>query len=441
MHAQKTNGGSPPSANGASPFLGVVLASLFFAVIARPSPVRAVETSPAAEQQAALLSIYYHALLVRKELPNPNIRAERCPPTNLTTAAEILAKDHSADGVSRRRRAIAVLAGSSQPANLVEDWRPRELRDALRTLAGTGFMKAFSSAWLSLSSRHHRMTTARTPGPGMHPDSSPPAAATPPGPTVQDDPMAMEQTALNILNQAGSVLPPRCCTCLQVYDFDPPPETAKVAMAFFNMTITRPSADVSAAIDPRCWTKCNSDFFKATNLVVDCSGSTVPMPSPQPCGTAVLNGCLFEHVEYTPTLGCPNFNSPTVLFKNILKVDTLMSTNYEMDYALALSKDSKLPCQGSGSGQIDVDSGCAIAEPALAGTRMRGVKYVKFADPTLANWTVVGLRGIVDEIQQVGVCCGAPAPAPGECHECAMPQLDENPGCPCASSATNSCPP
>jgi hypothetical protein len=33
------------------------------------------------------------------------------------------------------------------------------------------------------------------------------------------------------------------------------------------------------------------------------------MPSPQACGIAMLNGCLFEHVEYTPTLGCPNFNS------------------------------------------------------------------------------------------------------------------------------------
>jgi hypothetical protein len=439
MPAQRSNGGSRPSAGGVPAFLGVVLVSVLVAVLAGPSLVSAIETSGMAEQQAALLSIYYYALHVRKELPNPDLRAERCPPVKPSTAAEILARDHSADGVSRRRRAIAVLAGSSQPAKLVDDWTPVELRDALRTLAGPAFMEAFSKAWLRLSSMHHRMTTARTPGRGMCPDSSPPSTATPPQPGIQDDPMAKEQTALNILNQAGSGLPPRCCTCLQVYDYDPPPETAKVAMAFFNMTITRSSADVSAAIDPRCWAKCNSDFFKTTNMVTDCSGSTSPMPSPQPCGTAVLNGCLFEHVEFTPTLGCPNSNSPTVLFKNILKVDTLTSTNYEMDYALAFSKESKLPCQGNGSGQISVDSGCAIAEPSLAGTRMRGVKYVKFNDPTLANWTVVGLRGMVDEVQQVGVCCGAPAP--GECSECAMPQLDENPGCPCAGSATSSCPP
>jgi hypothetical protein len=366
------------------------------------------------------MSVYYQALRARGAISGGPTRS---PLIALSTAAGILSEDSSPVGKSRRRRAIAVLVGSCTIGRTPEEWAPRDFAHAIQIMGGQ--LDGISGMWFS----HH-----------------PPAPAPPgtPGPPDANQALAQEQAARNFLNSTASPLPAECCACLNVYDIDPPPELAgNVAMASFKITVQAPASTVRSATDPRCWAKCNPEFFDATNMVTDCSGSgtLLSSASPSDCGTVQLNGPLLELMRIGGSMTCAG-PGPDARFTNILNITAVPSTSdYQTNYNLCKSIDSKLPCQSSTPGGVDVDCGCAkTVSITPSETTLFGVKYLKFSDPSLGDLTIVGLKAMVDYILDRGVCCGGSSAPAESCQLCADPILDEDgEKLPCSGPA-KSCP-
>lgn len=358
--------------------------------------------------RASLFSIYYVALRERHALPSPD--QERYPPCDVITAANTLGA--APDAVSWKRRAIAVLVGSMTPGPTPDDWTPEEYRKALSAL-GAPFA-AIANAWNALQK-----------------DNVDPRAK-----SQKDESMALEATAWNVMNTIGSNLPPKCCACLSQYHLESP-VGGGVAMASFQFNVERPPADVRTGIDPRCWAKCEPTFFTATYPVSDCSGNfTSPIGSSPNCGNETLaNTVLLENVQYAavPGLCLP----PKIEFRNLLQVDAapLTGNGYTMNYAFCHGIDSSI-C-GAQSG-LSVDCGCTgDSDNGLGDTVLHGVKYIRFCDPALDDWTVVGLHAMIDEIGEEGVCCGMTGPA-GTCQTCNPAPDIPNPNIECAGCAATS---
>jgi hypothetical protein len=194
--------------------------------------------------------------------------------------------------------------------------------------------------------------------------------------------------------------------------------------------------------DPRCWAKCNPTFFTDSYFVADCSGtSTSPETDPVSCGQEEFeNKVLLEKVQYlTLPEAC---TPPQIQFTNLLRVGAKKQPNdgYRMEYELCKAIDSTI-CGGSGG--LSVDCGCTKAlDDGRGETTLSGVKYIRFCDADLDDWTLVGLRAMVDEIRDNGVCCGMTGPKP-ECDSCDPPPLDEVPKMDCdqcAATSTRTCP-
>jgi len=367
--------------------------------------VSGIEPSP----RAALFSIYYHALRSRHVLPSPE--RVRYPPGDVEDAAKRLAAlttDESPQAVSWRRRAIAVLVGSSIPAPTPEQWMPESFRHALITLHAP--LTPIYDRWVHVQDQLHRRAEC---------DS-------------QEESMALEETAWNVLNSSGD-LPPACCACLRQYDID---GSGSVALAYFELDVQRAPADASTGMDPRCWAKCEPSFFSDTHTVKDCSGSDNSPVGPDPiCGQQELDpakAVVLEDVDYA-TL--PNAcNPPDIQFQNLLKIGAEPQSDggYTMQYALCLGVQSAI-CGAAGG--LSVDCGCTGAsDDGTGATNLWGIKYLRFCDPDLADWTVVGLRAMVDEIRERGVCCGMTHPDK-PCDWCNIPNVVNTPPTDCDQCA------
>jgi hypothetical protein len=391
-------------------------------------------------EEAALLSIYYHALKERGELPAPD--KEKWPPMLLDRAAGILAKDSSPESVSRLRRAVAVLVGSSTIAVKAKEWQPVEFRDALLTLVKPETLDNISRVWFTeLREPVKPVGVPREEAPSLRdrsltpepPPPSPRAAKVSKKGQAQQQSISQEQAALNALNAPGSGYPASCCACLTDYHIESQTETS-AAMAWFRINVWRSQPEVSRAFDPRCWSSCNPEFFRKTQMATDCSASIPSQTSPAPntCGKDDLDGKLFEKVQFDSA--CTN--KPALRFKNKLWIVTQLDTasgNYHVDYGLCRSIRSKLPCASEHNGGIAVDCGYTATDASPVGSYVQGLKRLKFSDPALANWTAVGLRAMVDGIVEKGVCCGASAPAQG-CESCPGPIVQEDVTAECKES-------
>jgi hypothetical protein len=369
------------------------------------SLVSGIEPSP----RAALFTIYYHALRRRNALPSPE--RERYPAGDVEDAAKrlaALAKDNFPQSKSWQRRAIAVLVGSSVPAPTPEQWTPESFRKALLTLHAP--LTPIYDHWVHLQDQLHRGAECDTP----------------------DEPMALEETAWNVLN-SSSDLPPACCACLRQYGID---GGGSVAMAYFELDVQRAPADVSIGMDPRCWARCEPSFFSDTHTVNDCSGTNNSPVGPAPiCGKQELDpatAVVLENVDYaTLPGGC---NPPDIQFQNLLKVGGKPQPDggYTLQYALCLGLQSAI-CGAAGG--LSVDCGCTGAsDDATGATNIWGIKYLRFCDPDLDDWTVVGLRAMVDEIREQGVCCGMTHPGK-PCDWCNIPNVVNTPPTDCDQCA------
>jgi len=202
------------------------------------------------------------------------------------------------------------------------------------------------------------------------------------------------------------------------------------------MDVQRAAVDVSVGIDPRCWATCEPSFFLATHTAGDCSGTNNSPSGPDPnCGKEGLdqtNAVLFENVDFaTLPEAC---NPPDIQFQNLLKVGAKPQSDggYTMQYALCRGLQSSI-CGAAGG--IGVDCGCTGAsDDGTGATNIWGIKYLRFCDPDLGDWTVVGLRAMVDEIREQGVCCGMTHPDK-PCDWCNTPNVVNSPPTDCGQCA------
>jgi hypothetical protein len=370
-------------------------------------------TTPTAGETAALralFSIYYVALRERDGLPDPV--HERYPPEDVVAAANLLAADQDAEAVSWKRRAIATLVGSSVPGATADQWRPESLRDALLALHAP-----LDKIYLALQAQPLTAKDATRY-------------------------VALADAAWTVLNSNASPYPGKCCACLEQYHTDVG-SAATPAMAFFQFNVQRPPGDVRIGMDPRCWASCNPPYFAQTFLVSDCSGKSTSQVGGVPnCGADTLKpgSVLLENVLFGAVPSC---KPPQVQFQNLLAVTAAPQPGdgYLMNYAFCDGLGSAI-C-GAQSG-LSVDCGCtADKSDGLTGTQLHGVKYIRFCDPTLQNWTMVGLFAMVDEIGQQGACCGMTDPA-GTCDPCNPAPDNPTPDvecAQCAATSTQPCPP
>ncbi len=227
----------------------------------------------------------------------------------------------------------------------------------------------------------------------------------------------------------------RCCACLVGWDVKPP-SGGRPGMGYFMISVDRPFAELAPLTDPQSWSFCNPLDFAASNVAMPsaCStGNAAPLPSP-PAPGSTWSGPLFEHfrVLSPPTQACdPNQSR----FRNILEIAAVRTaTSLRYDYGLCDSIDHRVNCT-DGPGGITWDCGFTALQQDGAGSVLKGVKYLRFADGLGVNaWVEAGMRAMIDDIRDHEVCCGMTGSV--ECPKCAPPErLHVTPPAPLCPSA------
>lgn len=235
--------------------------------------------------------------------------------------------------------------------------------------------------------------------------------------------IALVTGAIIVGARGGNALaapPRRCCACLMAWDVRAP-SGARPGMAYYMISVKRPFSEMAPITDPQSWSTCNPGNFLASWVAAPdacTTGNTDPAASPPTKGTS-WSAPLFEHfrVVSEPRPGCdPNESR----FRNLLDIQSVRAaTSYRYDYGLCRSIDHRVDCS-DGSGGITWDCGFTTVQASGAGSVVKGVKYLRFADGLgLNNWVEAGLRAMVDDIVDNEVCCGLSGPV--QCPTCTKP--------------------
>ena len=313
--------------------------------------------------RAALFSIYYDALHERHALPSPN--RERYPPEDVVAAANLLAADP--DAVSWKRMAIAKLVGSSQPGPTPNQWTPESFRDALIALHAP--LDKISQAWLAQvgDSAKWRLKDAN----------------------AADVSLALEDAAWTAMNASDS------------------PCQGNVAPV-----CSRPISTQAAAACPRwatSYSTSNTPGDVRIGMVPSLLGDVRPRVLHPIVPGERLQLDLPNHRRSTKMHraigycehgvagarsvcgGTRDLHPTQIEFTNLLKIGAAPQAGdgYAMSYAFCKGIDSSI-CGAQGG--LSVDCGCIDDQDDGSGTgntTLYGVKYIRFCDPDLDNWTVV----------------------------------------------------
>jgi len=251
---------------------------------------------------------------------------------------------------------------------------------------------------------------------------------------------AKETIAYEVLDSMSPGWQRHCCSCLRSYDVDPA-STTSPGKGFFVIWVQRDLPAISQAMDPQAWAACSPDFFASTYVVKKdtcADGDEVDhSPSPPPVGSP-WDAVFFEDFRLSlPSQGGCTDN--VIEFKTMLKVDSSdapTATNgladyHEVDFDLCNSRKSRVSCTPEQNDGIEKDCGFTFAKPEYpTGTVLTGVKFLQYStDLGINNWIDVGMRAMIDDIRDEGVCCGSTDPV-GDC-PCAKPMVvDANLSCP-----------
>ncbi len=322
-----------------------------------------------AKRIAAMLSIHAHARWPESRFPR------EVSIMDLTEAARFLDADRGALAGSRRRRAIAKLAGYRYAAHAISD---DELKGALRTLTGRDPQELWDQLALYVS---------------LHAGDNPPSAEE-------------LETAVYDFPQFKDLGVAGCNTeTLQIDVPDAGPE----ASASVDLNVGKGVCAVAAAMDPQSWDVC-SKFFKPperTYLAKLASGTPVP-DSPVDPGTpygGVLGARhLFEDYTCPPGTG-GTFTGCDAHLQNLLLVSSWWdspSTGGTRTYYIRYS----LPQGGALSGTVlgvDAhltadDGGAEVRESSATSSGLSGWKNLRFDNPVLQGMTKGVFTVMVDEI-------------------------------------------
>lgn len=365
-----------------------------------------VNPPTADEVRGALLSIYYVAYEDPSPSPSPGVQ-----PLPLDQALRILSRDESPQGDTRRRRAIATVTGAfAQSTSQGIEWQSNlvDLRLTLTQLFGEPLIRGIEKR-IECSQAVDRISKETVAYTAMDFAADPGPEATP-APTKR-----------------------RCCSCTRFFDVDGPGLTP--GKGFFIIWANRDFADVKTVMDPQSWSQCNPDSFASSYVVASnqCleGDETSPHSTPPPPGSA-WEGVLFEQFSWTGAKLCDQ----TILeLQNLLRIKSFDGTTtpsagsvpfHEIDFTLCSTLSSQIPC----GGELTKDCGFAQAKPDYVGTMMTGVKYLDFAGESgIEKWMDAGLRAMIDEIRDEGICCGYSGPI-GSCSCANTVQVDVSPPCP-----------
>ena len=212
----------------------------------------------------------------------------------------------------------------------------------------------------------------------------------------------------------------RCCACLVAWDVRPP-SGSRPGMGYFMVSVARSFADMAPLTDPQSWAACGPTNFAASYVTTPAACATAaptPQPSPPAKGTT-WSAPLFEsfRAAAAPRPGC---NPNETRFRNVLHVEGVRtSTSYRYDYGLCRSIDHRVSCSDGPAG-ITWDCGFTSLQQDGTGSVLKGVKYLRFADGLGLNaWVQAGMRAMIDDIVDNGVCCGTTGTV--DCPVCAPP--------------------
>src|SRR5882724_658633 len=341
---------------------------------ARPVGAVAAHGAPALTPNllSAMVSVYYYAETARLgRTPVLNVQ-----PMPLRQAVSIIQADRSFGASTRRRRAIGKLGAAykvtSAPHPPHVDVVTEDLRTSLVQLG------------------------------------APPGVLTG-GTEGQPE---FQQLENSVYQQLDQVPPdqqgdwkPQCCSCLISCEVGTDGGTGK---AQFEIKAGRTLDSLKKVTDPQKWHECNPLFFQDSYYVrPDCPSNLIGGPTkganPPAVGTD-WTGQLYEDRSSTGS---------SLTFKNLLTVwpeGTVQPPPRRFNYKLCLAL--------SGTATLQEDCGWAIATEQTGEksfqSRFGGLKIVNFTNAPASD---VVLKLMVDEIEQVAVCCGLNEP---QC-ECSTP--------------------
>lgn len=337
----------------------------------------------AAKVRAAMLSVYYAAY-------QPYSKPTNWKPVSLDEASETLRCDASFGARARRRRAIIKLA-------------PRMVQQGVGLTALSLSLAAAIGAALDNLGVDVGDLIGFLQGSGA------------------TQPIQLEHATAQYLQTSGGPFP-LCCARVTYCEVKPPTigSDTDPSSVFFTIDVARPLNDVKQAMDPQTWDDCEGTYFESTVRV----GSTCP--TTPPTGTPVdvpetpgstWSGALFEHFE-------ADFNGGNrAMFQNFLKIDAKSGSDFRYDYGLCTplgSLETDVLGTHDTPGKLREDCGFSrVGETATNQSVVSGIKVLQF-DPIedvqgLGIWAHLGLEYLVDQIADVGVCCGEDTLEPPVC--------------------------
>jgi hypothetical protein len=204
-------------------------------------------------------------------------------------------------------------------------------------------------------------------------------------------------------------------------DVHAPATAADLGAVFFSIDVERPQVDVKLAMDPQSWASCEGTYFADTHRIGDTCPTQAPTGTPAPApktAGSTWTGALFEHFE-------ANFKGGNkALFKNLLNIDAKDSTtSFRFDYGLCTpfgSLESDVLGKKATPGALLEDCGFAqVSDSTSTSSLVSGIKALRFAPlpgvSGLGAWLHLSLEYLVDQIADVGVCCGVEGVEPPIC--------------------------
>jgi hypothetical protein len=311
----------------------------------------------------AMVSIRAHALWPDRNFP-PGIR-----PMALERAASLLRRDPDPFAPSRRRRAIATLAGYGWRAGTF----PPTIAHALGTLG------------VDPQALLRRI------------DEEPAAPA---------DGAELESRVYDAVDRDrfGGALWVADCHPTKLYQWVSPPDKPSTTSSI-TLSVNRSVDDIARGLDPQSWSTCNQ-FFLKSYLAVEPVGTADPAPdTPVAAGTAYPatagSRLFFEHYDGRCSFGC--------WFKNLLDVRTWYeSIPSTSDHGYHIRYD--LHRYLSGTESIKIDGGGFKAEPSTGGATVTAWKTLQFQSTVATAVTAAVFRqaaaaGVITDI----ACCDIPS--------------------------------
>ena len=334
---------------------------------------------PAAAIRAAVLSVYYFAY-------SPIQKLHIWKPIPLGQASEILRCDQSFGARARRRRAIIKLAPRMQLAGGAPS-------PALAAEIGA----ALSRLDVPVPDLLEVLTARR-----------------------EDTQAQLEQATALYLDSTPGPWGRLCCARVTYCDPVPAGRAEDPGSVFFTIDVARPLSEVRPIMDPQAWDSCAGTFFQDTHRIGDTCPTQppvgVPAEEPRPAGTA-WSGALYEHFE-------ANFQGGNkAMFKNLLKIATQVASGFHFDYGLCApsgSLESDVLGNHSTPGILREDCGFSASNQLTStSTVVSGLKKLQFGPIPgaigLNVWVNLGLESLVDQVADVGVCCGEEGLEPAVC--------------------------